>query len=311
MQPETKKLFLQNYNNEGDCKGLLNYVKTFEKEFKKTGSIKKISYLPWAVVERIFRLQDGKIEVVAWNMEIPFTSKRRQVNDEGEVVEVDETQTALLMHLKGTWQGEELDEFYPIFDNQTAKVIALPDAQDLNTARQRGGVRLIARLSGIGLSIFEQQDSLDEVEEEVEIKTVAKTRPAPKPAPKKIIAEEKISKPEKNSQGGDAEAVDTKKSAPVAPSPAVVNDDEAFLEMMAGKQVEVDKPTPVSAPKKTTKVEEFSSDSEEFVELALELRQFFTTHKDDILNYVREKGKTRVSELLYSDLKALVDNLKK
>ena len=66
---------------------------------------------------------------------------------------------ALFIHLHALWQGVEEDEFYPLFDSQNAKIIKTPTALDLNTARQRGMVRLIARISGIGLDIFEQQDT--------------------------------------------------------------------------------------------------------------------------------------------------------
>ena len=61
METKAKELFLQNYLNKGECEGLMSFAKNFDKDFK-SGTKKKISYLPWAIVERIFRLQGGKIE---------------------------------------------------------------------------------------------------------------------------------------------------------------------------------------------------------------------------------------------------------
>ena len=63
MSEETLNLFIENYENKGFCKGLETKLKTIEKEFKKSGITKIIKYLPWAIVERIFRMQGGKIEV--------------------------------------------------------------------------------------------------------------------------------------------------------------------------------------------------------------------------------------------------------
>ena len=89
----------------------------------------------------------------------------------------EEENNALFIHLQATWQGETLDEYYPIFDNQTSKIIRLPDAQDLNTARQRGMVRLIARISGIGLTIFEQTD--DQFNKEDDTKAIIEQSKTP------------------------------------------------------------------------------------------------------------------------------------
>lgn len=159
MKKEALDLFTLNYKNEGIAKDLPKFVKQIEKKYAKKEEVTYIDYLPWAVVERLFRMQGGKIEVVNWNHRIEFKEMGFDPVT-GELAEL--TSVATFMHIKGEWQGEELEEFYPIFDSSNSRVIKSPDAQQLNASRQRGSVRLIARLSGIGLWIFEQQDEVPE-----------------------------------------------------------------------------------------------------------------------------------------------------
>lgn len=179
MDDKIIKLFNENYQNKGLCENLPKFAKKIIKIFKKTNQEKTILYYPWAVVERIFRLQGGKVEVLDWAKKVEFVGSDYAPNEQGELVMTEQSNRALFLHLKATWQGEEEEEFYPIFDNQNAKIIKTPDALDLNTARQRGMVRLIARLSGIGLDIFEQQegqfDNSDDVIEEKGNKTIKVT----------------------------------------------------------------------------------------------------------------------------------------
>jgi hypothetical protein len=283
---EANKLFLQNYSNEGDCAQLHKFAKTIEKEFKKTGQRKSIKYYPWAVIERIFKTQGGKVEVVNWAMKVELHGKDFLPNSDGELVLTETTSNALFIHLKGTWQGQEEHEYYPIFDNQSAKIIKIPDALDLNTAKQRGMVRLIARLSGIGLEIFEQQEGqFEEDKDEGAIN----------------IKQKRSARPE------------------VEVQPAT---DEMFKAFVSGGSttptpVSTPTPTPTPTPKPATKkvVEApkanepttFGSDTQEFADLLLEVRQLIRTKNAQVQakEFVVKNGKELLSQLSFEKLSEL------
>jgi hypothetical protein len=280
---EANKLFLQNYNNQGDCAELHKFAKTIEKEFRKTGQRKSIKYYPWAVIERIFKTQGGKIEVVNWAMKVELHGKDFLPNANGELVLTETTSNALFIHLKGTWQGQEENEYYPIFDNQSAKIIKIPDALDLNTAKQRGMVRLIARLSGIGLEIFEQQEGQFEEDKDEGAINVKQKREI--------------------------------KRADVSVQPAT---DELFKSFVSGgattpTPTPTPEPTPAPAPKPTSKPVEtpkadastsFSSDTQEYADLLLEVRQIIRTKnaQTQAKKFVTDNGKELLSQLSYEKL---------
>jgi hypothetical protein len=272
---EANKLFLQNYSNEGDCAQLHKFAKTIEKEFKKTGQRKSIKYYPWAVIERIFKTQGGKVEVVNWAMKVELHGKDFLPNSDGELVLTETTSNALFIHLKGTWQGQEEHEYYPIFDNQSAKIIKLPDALDLNTAKQRGMVRLIARLSGIGLDIFEQQEGQFEEDKEDNVINI-------KPKSKYI----------KNTE------VETQ------------TNNTAFEQLIKGDVISETKvPTP-PAPKPSvmeTITSSFGNESQEFADLLLEVRKVIREKSMQVKakEFLTSKGKELLSQLDYPLLQEL------
>jgi len=161
MTESTCKLFLENYNNLGLCKELPEIVRKIEKNFR-SGKQVIINYLPWASVERIFKLQGGTIEVVELVKKVAIGSEP-VVDILSNTTSLKEHQ-AFFVHLKAHWQELEEEEFYPVFNSQDGKTIEFPQTTDINASRQRGMVRLIARISGIGLSLFEINDSFDEPE---------------------------------------------------------------------------------------------------------------------------------------------------
>ncbi len=286
MNNEAKKLFLENYFNRGDCEGLLEKTKTIEKEFKRTGQVKTIRYLHWALVERIFRLQGGVVEVKNWKFEVPFTTTVQTYDDNGEVIVKEEENNALFIHLQATWQGETLDEYYPIFDNQTSKIIKLPDAQDLNTARQRGMVRLIARISGIGLTIFEQTDDQFNNKEDDTKAIVEQSKISPEPE-KKLKPEKKLFSPEKT---------DTVKNETVE-TPLEEND---FLAMMLGKDVSKVVPQPTE-----TEEEDYGKETEQYAEKKLAIKKYVATNQKTILEYMNKHGASLLGDLTYKQLSEL------
>lgn len=285
MNNEAKKLFLENYFNRGDCEGLLEKTKIIEKEFKRTGQVKTIRYLHWALVERIFRLQGGVVEVKNWKFEVPFTTTVQTYDDNGEVVFKEEENNALFIHLQATWQGETLDEYYPIFDNQTSKIIRLPDAQDLNTARQRGMVRLIARISGIGLTIFEQTD--DQFNKEDDTKAIVEQSKISPETEKKLSPEKKLFNPEQT---------DTVKTETVE-TPLEEND---FLAMMLGK--DVSKVVPQTTE---TEEEDYGKETEQYAEKKLAIKKYVATNQKTILEYMNKHGASLLGDLTYKQLSEL------
>ena len=52
-----KEKWMANYRGEGDCQELETFLKELD-----YGSRKGVTYLPWAVVDRIFKMQDGVTE---------------------------------------------------------------------------------------------------------------------------------------------------------------------------------------------------------------------------------------------------------
>lgn len=285
MNNEAKKLFLENYFNRGDCEGLLEKTKIIEKEFKRTGEVKTIRYLHWALVERIFRLQGGVVEVKNWKFEVPFTTTVQTYDDNGEVIVKEEENNALFIHLQATWQGETLDEYYPIFDNQTSKIIRLPDAQDLNTARQRGMVRLIARISGIGLTIFEQID--DQFNKEDDTKAIVEqSKISPEPE-KKLKPEKNLFSPEKT-ETVKTETVET---------PPEEND---FLAMMLGKDV-----SKIVPQTNETEEEDYGKETEQYAEKKLAIKKYVATNQKTILEYMNKHGASLLGDLTYKQLSEL------
>ena len=294
MNQEAKNLFLKNYFNEGDCAGLMDKTKIIEKEFRKTGQVKTIRYLHWALVERIFRLQGGTFEVKSWNFEVPFITNIKAYDENGEITTKEEKQSALFLHLSANWMGETLEEHYPIFDNQTSRIISLPDAQDLNTAKQRGMVRLIARISGIGLSIFEQLED-QFAKDDDEAKVIKEPKPATTPEKKEKPSIEKKSKTEKK--------LETVSTSEIREPKTVVeeeDDSNAFLEMMKGEKVAIDH-APTAFPPKVD-VEDYDKDTEQYADKKLAIKKFISTHQKTILDFMASKGASLLGDLTYAQL---------
>lgn len=314
MNEEAKKLFLANYHNEGDCQGLLEKAKTLKKENRKTGVVKTIYYLPWALVERIFRLQGGSVEVKEWIFPAAVSTAKTQVPDDltGELTTKEVEVKAIFLHLSATWMGETLEEHYPIFDNQTSKVITAPDAQDLNAAKQRGMVRLIARISGIGLSIFEQDDSQFESEEEG--KPAVPKAPSLSPAPKAKPAEapktpafDKLLGAAVGKEPASVAPAPAPKaavgSAKPAPAKAAPDDSNAFLDMMMSGG----KPTAEAVEPAFPQIEEedYGKETEQYVEKMLAVKKIVRANQAATLAYMKSKGAATLSQLTYKQLAEL------
>lgn len=329
MKTETKKLFLENYENKGDCKDLQKFIKSFEKEFRKSNTSKTIKYYPWAVIERIFRMQGGEIEVLDWARTVTFKSSDYAPDENGVLVMQEQEAHALFIHLKATWQGETLEEYYPLFDNQNAKIIKTPNALDLNTARQRGSVRLISRLSGIGLEIFEQQDTQfeDDSAEEVSVKSKKEEEPKEvKEEKPKTKAAQKREKDKEKTQEAVKEIVEDEKKAQKQKEPKeevevskpkekpTQEQDGGFLQgFLKGEEVDPkEQVETIEEEKQKFDNEEFDKESQEYADLLLEVRKEVRNKgaQKEAKDFIKEKGYELLSDLPYSVLSELYEQIK-
>jgi len=166
-----KEKWMDNYRGVGDCQELETFLK--ELDF---GSRKGVTYLPWAVVDRIFKMQDGVTETI-------FFPKNAEVQDFGEgiktiqigntIIEVDSVHirdevdnngvvtpkymNSYFVRIKAVWEGQTHIERYPLLSS-TGQALAFWTQVDLNKAVQRGKVKAIAIVSGIGYKLFEDGD---------------------------------------------------------------------------------------------------------------------------------------------------------
>lgn len=183
---ETKELWLNNYKGIGDTADLEKHLKTLG-----YGARTNISYLPWAVVERIFRLQGGEVH---W---LPASDKSSVYVDEVILDSNYDPESGLIdtrsirayfINIQAVWQGREYTERYPLQDSN-GRPLSNWTQNELNKAFQRGKVKAIAIVSGIGYKLFEDGDLQFEEDTQKETsKGIQKTPPKSEP---KIAVEPK------------------------------------------------------------------------------------------------------------------------
>jgi hypothetical protein len=78
-------------------------------------------------------------------------------NAKGEIVETKTEVRSYFVKLRGVFFGKEMFEVYPIQNNDYTPALQL-DANSINKALQRGKARLIARLTGLAISLYESGD---------------------------------------------------------------------------------------------------------------------------------------------------------
>ena len=161
-----KQLWLKNYRGEEDTKDLADFVKKLN-----YGNRNNVSYLPWATVERIFRLQGGTIEILKVNdtiVEADRVHVKDQVEDNGVVIPV--YSSSYFVNIKVDWNGQTHIEKYPLQDS-TGRPLSNWTQNEVNKSLQRGKVKAIAVISGIGFKLFEDGDLQFEEEEVKPVKT--------------------------------------------------------------------------------------------------------------------------------------------
>jgi hypothetical protein len=184
-----QELWQENYEGKGSCEELENRLKHLK---KKNGEV-IASYLPWAIVDRVFKFQGGKSETIKIpefkeNEEKSETASKKLVQIGETMVEVDRLHirdeidadtgvvkpkymNSYFINVKATWNGQEYTEHYPLLSS-TNQALSFWTQTDLNRAMQRAKVKAIAIVSGIGYKLFEDGDLQFEETEDTENKNV-------------------------------------------------------------------------------------------------------------------------------------------
>lgn len=285
-----KDLWLENYKYEGDCKDLKEYAKVVDFGAKKGGA-----YLPWAIVERIFKLQDGEYKVIEHvdndgNESIVHCDKflnKVDFNDEG-VMTAKRYIKSYFIDLLVKWHGREYTEHYPL-QSSNAQPLTIWTQNDLNTAIQRAKVKAIANVSGIGYSFFEGELQFGEdAEKEQENKA------------DKLV--EDAQKKGKINTGQE----DVEKKKPVKKA-------EEKPEEKPEKEPEVDRVEDEEKDAKPSEKKELKNQKqtipEDRIEIENAIKETFMTgglNKTEIIqNFLEEKGTKKIQELSLEDIQDL------
>lgn len=224
-----KEKWMANYRGEGDCQELETFLKELD-----YGSRKGVTYLPWAVVDRIFKMQGGVTETIFFPKTIEVSdgeegTKTIQVSN--TIVEVDSVHmrdevdsngivtpkymNSYFVRIKAEWEGQVHVERYPLL-NSTGQALSFWTQTDLNKAVQRGKVKAIAIVSGIGYKLFEDGDLQFEDDD--------------KTTKKPVEEGEELKKPKKVEKFEKAEPKVTKETKKEEPKPSVMDDLEELKE---------------------------------------------------------------------------------
>ena len=154
--------WMDNYKGVGDCAELESFLKELN-----YGSRKGVTYLPWAVVDRIFKMQGGKTSVINHPKTLleetgvidGTTKLMRTVLIGNTIIEVDSVHirdevdangivtpkfmNSYFVNVTAEWESEIHTERYPLLSS-TGQALAFWTQIDLNKAVQRGKVKAIA-----------------------------------------------------------------------------------------------------------------------------------------------------------------------
>lgn len=215
LEKTWKEKWMANYRGEGDCQELETFLKELD-----YGSRKGVTYLPWAVVDRIFKMQDGVTETIFFPKTVEVESGEegtKTIQIGNSIVEVDSVHirdeidnngivtpkymNSYFIRIKAEWEGKVHVERYPLLSS-TGQALAFWTQIDLNKAVQRGKVKAIAIVSGIGYKLFEDGDLQFEDEgkdkKEANVKKAVEELKKPKKEEKK--AEPKVTKETKKEE---------------------------------------------------------------------------------------------------------------
>lgn len=150
-----KELWNKNYRGEGDCAELEKFLKSLN-----YGSRTGVTYLPWAVVERIFKLQDGHYEILKAQDDTIVEVDRTLIREEFDTTSgayIPKYMNSYFINVAVSWKGQKYTEKYPLQDSN-GRALTIWTQNDLNKAIQRAKVKAIANISGIGYKLYEDGD---------------------------------------------------------------------------------------------------------------------------------------------------------
>lgn len=224
-----KEKWMANYRGEGDCQELESFLKELD-----YGSRKGVTYLPWAVVDRIFKMQGGVTETIFFPKTIEVSNGEegtKTIQVSNTIVEVDSVHmrdevdsngvvtpkymNSYFVRIKAEWEGQVHVERYPLL-NSNGQALSFWTQTDLNKAVQRGKVKAIAIVSGIGYKLFEDGDLQFEDEDKTTKRSVEEC--------------EELKKPKKVEKFEKAEPKATKETKKEEPKASVMDDLEELKE---------------------------------------------------------------------------------
>lgn len=242
LEKTWKEKWMANYRGEGDCQELETFLKELD-----YGSRKGVTYLPWAVVDRIFKMQDGVTETIFFPKTVEVESGEegtKTIQIGNTIVEVDSVHirdevdnngivtpkymNSYFIRIKAEWEGQVHVERYPLLSS-TGQALAFWTQIDLNKAVQRGKVKAIAIVSGIGYKLFEDGDlQFEDGGKDKKVEELKKPKKEEKKAEPKVKEEPKVTKETKKvSVMDDLEEI---KEAPKIDSGVIIPDRREDIE---------------------------------------------------------------------------------
>lgn len=156
MNSYVKDLWYKNYKGEGDTAELESFLKKLS-----YGSKDIANYLPWAVVERIFKFQGGTYKILRLTspdsiVEVDQVKTKVDVDPDTGIV-TEKIVKSYFVNVEVEWMGQVHVERYPLQGSNNTALLSWSQ-NELNRAVQRAKVKAIANVSGIGYKLFEDGD---------------------------------------------------------------------------------------------------------------------------------------------------------
>ena len=179
-----KEQFVANYKNKSEeAKELVEMVGGANKFETYKGD----KYIPWATIERLSRLQDEDLSIQKFN-ELVLNKYEIKTVIKGE--ETIAESISPMVKVMVTFMGKSIVELFPIQqkDYSAGKNV---DQNLINKAFQRAATRALARITGLGLRLYEKGDLQYEDDEKVlKPKEKSVTKPIEAPVVTKEVKKE-------------------------------------------------------------------------------------------------------------------------
>lgn len=158
MSKDWLKQFIDNYEGRSpEGNDLQNYTKPSAR-----GGV----YIPWAVIERMARMQDPDLELEVIKTDDgglvhtdTFTLTTAMANKvTGGVDEIDSMVVSHSVEIFARFLDKTIVDYYPIQDTGTYAPVKAYDQNLVNKSIQRAKARALSRITGLGLKLYESKD---------------------------------------------------------------------------------------------------------------------------------------------------------